>query len=880
MAEADRCVTKEEKHDFVGTSAEKALEIYRELKDQDGIADATRLIIACLRYKDKRKEAAQIGKDQLAIFREKNDNTGVAKMLMSLAEVNYKHRGSKHRADALQQALEARDIFHRLGEQRGEAHALIALGNVYLKYADRNDQDTQNMAYEASKAFAEAQGLYSKLGDKKGEATALHGRGTARVLTHAYDSGLSYATQARDLFAELGIKKSEAFETHSIGIWHLEAGNLDEALAEAQTAAKMFRTMADKVDKTLPPNFEMAALSTCLSVYVKQGEFGQATKMAKDAMKRFQKKKQKHGEASAMEMLVFISVEKEEFDEALEKAQEVIQIRQEMDDSHALASMLLTVCQIHYNRGEIDLALEAVQSAVSVYEEAGGTGQKTLAQPMLVKCLMARQELDKAYEAAKTERKMWNESGGGDRREACAMLRMSEVHCQKGEFGAALKLCLEGQVMLRNSGDKLEEGLVLKQISEIYIATQENERALHASERAAEIFKQVGERVEQAGMLLTVAQAHTALLHASKGSARFAARHAKAMKAAKECSLIAKRFDNKQLLAQAQGAVAQIYMIGAEVSKKPQDLLSAAQWAESSVNTLRAAGDEVGEAHALVLSAKTLMAMSELDKALEAADEALSLFQDNKVSKGVAMASELVAKIEEKVGRDRDDSEDDDYSEDEEEETTIAVSGGGISLQDVTAFVKSSVTQMVGAGAELEDDSPLMMVSGLNSMSSAMLQEVLQSEFSISLPVTLAFDYPSVNGIAQFIHSQQAGSKTTTKVVKSKKPKKSKKKSSGKKRIGGGGGGEASRGTAIAAAPRVSRGAVVNKVTEAVASFVGQGAELEVDTPLMMVSGLNSMSSAMLQDVLQQEFGCTLPVTLAFDYPSINAIADYVLTVA
>merc|ERR1711871_1136961 len=171
---------------------------------------------------------------------------------------------------------------------------------------------------------------------------------------------------------------------------------------------------------------------------------------------------------------------------------------------------------------------------------------------MLVKVLVAKQEIDKALEAAQEEKRLFHESGGDDRREARAMMRVAEVHYQKREYGASLKLCLEAQVMLKNVGAKFEEGLVLNLQSEIYVATAQHERALHASERAAEIFKQVGEREKQANMLLIVAQCHTALMNALKGSARFAARHAKALKAARECSLIAKRFDNKQLLGRSQ----------------------------------------------------------------------------------------------------------------------------------------------------------------------------------------------------------------------------------------------------------------------------------------------------------------------------------------
>jgi hypothetical protein len=48
------------------------------------------------------------------------------------------------------------------------------------------------------------------------------------------------------------------------------------------------------------------------------------------------------------------------------------------------------------------------------------------------------------------------------------------------------------------------------------------------------------------------------------------------------------------------------------------------------------------------------------------------------------------------------------------------------------------------------------MASGLDSLASVELHNVLQASYAVALPATLALDYPSVSAIAGFIHSKLA----------------------------------------------------------------------------------------------------------------------------
>ncbi len=74
-------------------------------------------------------------------------------------------------------------------------------------------------------------------------------------------------------------------------------------------------------------------------------------------------------------------------------------------------------------------------------------------------------------------------------------------------------------------------------------------------------------------------------------------------------------------------------------------------------------------------------------------------------------------------------------------------------LRELSAQVAAVVTSIVGR--PLEADAPLM-ASGLDSLASVELQNVLQARFALPLSATLAMDYPTIGAIAGHIHSRLA----------------------------------------------------------------------------------------------------------------------------
>jgi hypothetical protein len=81
----------------------------------------------------------------------------------------------------------ARDIYHELGDTRGEANALWGLGN-YRYFQEYDDYGVQ--------AAAEALEMFRAIGDRTMEAWSLHMLGTAQLRTGKYEAARDNITHA------------------------------------------------------------------------------------------------------------------------------------------------------------------------------------------------------------------------------------------------------------------------------------------------------------------------------------------------------------------------------------------------------------------------------------------------------------------------------------------------------------------------------------------------------------------------------------------------------------------------------------------------------------------------------------------------------------
>lgn len=197
----------------------------------------------------------------------------------------------------------------------------------------------------------------------------------------------------------------------------------------------------------------------------------------------------------------------------------------------------------------------------------------------------------------------------------------------------------------------------------------------------------------------------------------------------------------------------------------------------------------------------------------------------------------------------------------------------GPSSEQISKQVLSALSGLIStdAASRIASGDPLM-ASGVTSTLAVQLVSALESSFSIQLPGTLVFDYPSLPEMTKFLVSELQTEVETTVTAPISSVR-------------------------AAALPVVSRHApfsfssspsslqitkltssspenIVSTITQQVVELLGR-ADVDPATPLM-AAGVTSTLAVQLVSALEAALGTELPGTLVFDYPTVTEMADFV----
>ena len=189
------------------------------------------------------------------------------------------------------------------------------------------------------------------------------------------------------------------------------------------------------------------------------------------------------------------------------------------------------------------------------------------------------------------------------------------------------------------------------------------------------------------------------------------------------------------------------------------------------------------------------------------------------------------------------------------------VAGGFGSAADVAQEVRQIITRTLGKS--VEDTEPLME-AGLDSMGAVELRTALANTFSLDLPATITFDFPTTAALAAYVASQASPSQTTHGAMTFPQTAVNFLQASNMD-------GLVSRD--VSDGLMVTPQQVQGQLQQAVQSMLG--GPIGADQPLME-AGLDSLGALELRDTISRQFSIELPATVMFDYPSIAALAGFI----
>lgn len=760
------------------------------------------------------EEALTAASDALRYFREKKEQAGIADTARIMIRC-YSMQGKHNEALALGEEELAK--FQKAKDRSGEAKMLLAMAETGGKTYDEGLQ----FANQSAEAFRSQ-------GDAKMEARArlstvkvnlAHHTAKAEEKAQRGSDTMQAANEALNMCRRNQDKPGEALALHGIGATYAREGNIREAVQAADEALELYADLGQ-------PKQEAFELKSSAEWYLAAGKPLKALHRAEEALEMMQK----HGggkgrEASTMSIVVKAYISKGQADKAIKVAKSGLQRFQEAGDQKSEAAAYRTLYSAHTAAGDDDQALLVMEKAL---EAAQATGDQEMEVFLLgeasVACFKAgdyetavadaKKEMDLAM-----EQKNWTIV-------ASALKHLVDAHVANDQVKDAVDIAKDMREALEKAGDAKAEAAACLALSQAHIAGQNYDLAATAAKAAAEAaYQEEDDNLE--GLALDMLT--DVYMRAEK--------YEKAARAGEQARRIWKSLEKLANEANALNQVAQAfinqqYKTGSTPAKSTRASRTAGGL-EKAIKAGREAlalakempvteGSFTFQANAWIVITQVHLAKGETEDALAAASEAVSLFKQAGDDRGEGYALVLEAQAEIQT---------------EKFDKAKKLANDGMKIfkkhNDATGIAYAQDALDLIEKLAPPPPPPVFVPQAQWGAPGAPMRMPGQ-------PQMPQWD-PEAAG-AQMVRAPRSG------------------------------------GTGALDMSSLSEDVVVGKVKEVAIGLVGDedAEELELDTPLME-AGLTSNTAVLLRDELMNDLpGMNLPPTLIFDYPSVQAIADFI----
>eukprot|EP00747_Dinoflagellata_sp_TGD_P163705 gnl/TRDRNA2_/TRDRNA2_182679_c0_seq1.p1 gnl/TRDRNA2_/TRDRNA2_182679_c0~~gnl/TRDRNA2_/TRDRNA2_182679_c0_seq1.p1 ORF type:complete len:851 (+),score=272.33 gnl/TRDRNA2_/TRDRNA2_182679_c0_seq1:49-2553(+) len=759
-------------------NATKAVASFREAAHSEGIADATRVLVSVHGFLGKRKDAANIAKAELDKFGAASDKVCAAKMMLSIAEVSYDKRGNKKREEAASLAKVALEVFRENSLREMEAKTLLTLVNIHVK----TKGDVEQEARSAQKCALEASKIFEELKSKKGQAMASHALAAAYICEDETEMAVKQCEKAAKLFTDEKLMKLAAFEYECCGQWLLDDNNPDDALAMGTKAMECIG------------GWTPAILRICVTAHLKNEDTEKAIEVAKEGLEAFKSSGKELAQAAACDMLIMCQLALDDFKQAMIAAGDALDVLREQQDLRAEGKLLRKMAFMFMRVEKYNDAKRNAQSALAIFQDLNDDREKAQTLHTLADIFLASDQHGEAMQAAERERTLFKKVGD-KKGEGTALLVLCDVHNSERSYEEAVNVASEAAELFREAENAKGEAIAQRMIAEVEMQNKNYSAVLKAASLARSLLRSLGEKEAEVSAMVMCAQAQVA--HIVQGppsedkkfreSKSFNDQWEKAHRISKESVALSKRLGDQALVSSTLLTLGQVQMVNGRLKESLTTLAEAQTIAKRD-------GDKRTEGYALTLSADALNAQGNLEKALDAAEEGLTLFEQIKDDKGVAMAEQMLDYLQppapvvempaaggnmtleqmqllmaqmqaaqrggpqpQQQAVEAADAGGEGSARRDVAKTAALSAEAALDEELVKGKIQEVAMDLLGLDEQLEQDTPFME-AGLTSNTSVLLRDKLSSELpGINLPFTLVFDFPSIAAVADFVRSKALG---------------------------------------------------------------------------------------------------------------------------
>jgi len=535
---------------------------------------------------------------------------------------------------------------------------------------------------------------------------------------------------------------------------YLCIGNFTDALATSNEHIEFLKENKDK-------RGEAVALQKLCHIHMQAFKLKEALNAAEEALDVVQGLKDMRWEAFMMRQIAEIHLAKRDYNEAEKFAEQAVDMATEFADKHEEAIIRGTLTQIAIERRHLQDISMAVNEQKALFQQTGDRQNEALMLLQSSSVLASENKTEEAFgviaEAAEIFREISDKKG-----QASACKAEMQIYQNQGKYESALEAATEMREKLKATGDFAEEGAACGLLSRIHLQRDNPAEAVRFACAGQQLCKKAGDKRAEVELWIMVSQAFLEKF-AQDGEEEILKHRSKALKPAQEALSIAKRVNDKSLEASA------LYQLGC-VHAATGKIGEAMQAANQARSIFHGRGDVRHEALTVLLIAQTHYTASREEKAILQARHAMTLAKQSGDSELARRAEELIEIIDRAkrqqqpvqvehlpvpntVGFSTPTAEYEQVSTAVSlvsEITPVDAAPKGLDRAMVAATVRDAIGQVVGNDDPVAEDDGLMDV-GLDSLSALSFRQTLSKQLGFKLPASFVFDYPSMRSATDHI---------------------------------------------------------------------------------------------------------------------------------
>jgi tetratricopeptide (TPR) repeat protein/transcriptional regulator with XRE-family HTH domain len=260
--------------------------------------------------------------------------------------------------EALARHITAVRAAQHLGDQLGQANALIDLGDVRRATGDYPG---------AAQALEEALGIYQDLGDRLGQANALTFLGEVRKPTGDYPGAAQALEEALGIYQDLGDRLGQAHALSQLGDLRRMTGDVRSATGHLEEALGIRRDLGDRRGQgSTLTNLGMMRRMT--------GDFPGAAQALEEALGIYQDLGDRLGQANALTFLGEVRQLTRDYRGAAQALDEALSTYRDIGNRRGQANAVACLGMVRRATGDYPSAAQALDEALSTYRDIGNRG--------------------------------------------------------------------------------------------------------------------------------------------------------------------------------------------------------------------------------------------------------------------------------------------------------------------------------------------------------------------------------------------------------------------------------------------------------------------------------------------------------------------------